>query len=787
MLKIKLISPIGKEKTSKDNNTLAAATDQSLYEANSDDLDTYDQYQENDDREHEKDNSSDSESPKDQQYFGPAAWDSSQEDKPEGEEDHVTCKPKISASTLTTLTHTSKLPSATPPSPSDSRSIYTNPTTKQSPSSPYQPSSTYKKETSSKSIKQGLAPSPLVNTSHPSQDKDTSEPINPKFSSKISELSSSKKQLDSNSPKHRNDCDNSSKTPPKTSIRHNDQENMTVPAIKYNKATAKVEELQMLEQARYEQQMKEEEEEEESLSEFAKQLRQASRDYYKRASLNTKQNSSSLKKDNKPGQEIVSQESTSKNEIKPETSSISFQYPIGTDLVADITYKNYSNHDDDDEGWEYTETLTSWEDVSLLNETTTKPSPKSREIIKQDKCTEKNLSLNSLQDQPPSMKTSSNKSESPQKQKKLESPDTTSKIPSPKNSPTPKKVAPPTKPKPSSSLHSSGSASSITKLSEPLDSSDEPMHTKHLPKTFEQKIEFVSKVSPKSEQKIDPVSLETKLPSTTEQKASPLIISSKFSHFNKEKENFEKEKANNIVKNSSLFSKSNEPTAVSPKVSKGGSPTIRTQVDDNLITTSQVGSVSEQIKMSLSDSPTDSPVSSLKDKFEKLAKSQTPVFQSKKPDLLKSTQPSQHSDRPQITLQQMRDKSSASKIQTTNADKTNRSPQSTYKEIKSLPKEEEKVNEQANETNNNIYLPPPIFDDPNDYRMSTVMDYEDLPLPAELVEEMEREEDVVVYSPLPPHILEELATKGTYKDHIYYYWLLNILVCFNSCFISYSN
>ena len=759
MLKIKLISPIGKEKTSKHDNILAAATDQSLYEANSDDFDTYDQYQENDDREHEKDNSSDSESPKDQQYFGPAAWDSFQEDNPEDEEDHVTCKPKISASTLTTLTHTSKLPSATPPSPSDSRSIYTNPTTKQSPSSLYLPSSTYKKETSN-SIKQGLPPSPLVSTSHPSQDKDTSEPVNRKSSSIISELSSSKKQLDSNSPKHRNGRDNSSKTAPKTSIRHDDQENMTVPGIKYNKATAKVEELQMLELARYEQQMKEEEEEEESLSEFAKQLRQASKDYYKRAS---KQNSSSLKKDNKIGKEIVGQESTSKNEIKPETSSISFQYPIGTDLVADITYKNYSNNDDDDEGWEYTETLTSWEDVSLLNETTTKPSPKSREIIKQDQCTEKNISLNSLQDQPPSMKTSSNKSESPQKQKKSESPDTTSKISLPKNSPTPKKFAPPTKPKPSSIPRSSGSASSITKFPEPLDSSDKPMHTKHLPKTFEQKIESVSKVSPKSEQRVDPVSMETKLPSTTEQKASPLTISSKFSCFNKEKEDFEKEKANNTVKSSSLFSKSSEPTAVSPKVSKGGSPSVRTQVDDKLIATSQVGSVSEQIKMSLSDSPAESPVLSLKDKFEKLAKSQTPVFHSKKPNLLKSTQPIQLSDRPQITLQQLKDMSSDSKIQTTNADKTNMSPQSTYKEIKSLPKEEE-VNEQVNETSDNIYLPPPIFDDPNDYRMSIVMDYEDLPLPAELVEEMEREEDVVVCSPLPPpHILEELATEGTLK------------------------
>lgn len=763
MLKIKLITPIGKETTSKDNDTLAAATDQSLYEANSDDLDMYDQYQENDDREYEKDNSSDSESPKDQQYFGPAAWDSSQEGNTEDEEDHVTCKPKISASTLTTLTHTSKLPSATPPSPNDLRSRYTNPTTEQSPSSPYQPSPTYKKGTSSSnSIKQGQAESQLVNTSRPSQDKDTSEPINPKSTNKISELSSSKKQLDNSSPQKRNDHDDlSKKTTPKTSIRHDDQENMTVPAIKYNKAAAKMEELQMIELARYEQQMKEEELEEESLSEFAKQLRQASKDYYKRTSLNTKQNSSLLKKDNKPGQEIVGQESTSQNEIKPESSSISFQYPVGTDLVADITYKNYSNNDDD-EGWEYTETLTSWEDVSLLNETTTKLSPKSRETIKQDKCTEKNVSLNSLQDQPPSMKTLSSKSESPQKQKKIESPDTTSKIPSPKNSPTSKKVAPPTKPKPSSIPRSSGSASSITKLPEPLDSSDKPMHTKHLPKTFEEKIESFSKVSPKSEQRIDPVSMETKLSPMTEQRASPLTISSKFSCFNKEKEDFEKEKANNIVKSSSLFSKSDTPTVVSSKVSKGGSPVIRTQVDDKLIATSQVGPVSEQIKMSLSDSPTDSPVLSLKDKFEKLAKSQTPVFHSKKPDLLKSTESNQHSDRPQITSQQMRDKFSASKIQTTNADETNRSPQSTYKEIKSLRKEEETVDEQVNETSD-IFLPPPIFDDPNDYHMSVVMDYEDLPLPAELLEEMEREEDIVVYSPPPPHILGELVTKGTLK------------------------
>ena len=767
MLKIKLITPIGKEKTSNDNDTLAAATDQSLCEANSDDLDMYDQYQENDDRECEKDNSSDSESLNDQQYFGPAAWDSSQEGNTEDEEDHVTCKPKISASMLTTLTHTSKLPSATPPSPNDLRSRYTNPTTEQSPSS-YQPSSTYKKETSSSnSIKQGRAESPLVNTSRPSQDKDTSEAINPKSTNRISELSSSKKQLDNNSPKNRND-DLSKKTTPKTSIRHDDQENMTVPAIKYNKATAKMEELQMIEQARYEQQMKEEEEEEESLSEFAKQLRQASKDYYKRASLNAKQNSSLLKKDNKPGQEIVGHESTSKNEIKSDSSSTSFQYPIGTDLVPDIMYKNYSNNDDDDEGWEYTETLTSWEDVSLLNETITKSSPKSRETIKQDKCTEKNVSLNSLQDQLPSMKTLSSKSESPQKQKKLESSDTTSKIPSPKNSPTSKKVAPPTKPKPSSIPRSSGSASSITKLPELLDSSDKPMHTKHLPKTFEQKIESFSKVSPTSEQRIDPVSMETKLSPMTEQRASPLTISSKFSCFNKEKEDFEKEKANNVVKSSGLFSKSNTPTVVSPKVSKGGSPVIRTQVDDKLIATSQVGPVSEQIKMSLSDSPTDSPVSSLKDKFEKLAKSQTPVFHSKKPDLLKSREPSQHSDSPQITSQQMRDKFSASKKQTTNADETNRSPQSTYKEIKSLPTEEETVDEEVNEASDNIFLPPPIFDDPNDYCMSVVMDYEDLPLPAELLEEMEREEDIVVYSPPPPHILEELVTKGNFKNQIYY-------------------
>ena len=119
----------------------------------------------------------------------------------------------------------------------------------------------------------------------------------------------------------------------------------TEPAIKYEIATAKVEELIFKEQERYKEFM-EEDDEQEPLSEFAKQLRKASKDHYKRSSM------------------------------KDCTQTISYSDIIAGDF--------HSNNNDDDDGWEVTEALTSWNDIntnisssSLINHNT---SPKAHHV-----------------------------------------------------------------------------------------------------------------------------------------------------------------------------------------------------------------------------------------------------------------------------------------------------------------------------------------------------------------------------------------------------------------------